>query len=71
MSHNAQEELSADGHIVVTANAQGELCGVDKAGSPGIGIDSLIECTRIAAVKANEATKMITNVLAGKPAGSG
>ena len=54
-----QEELTMDGRLSITLNADGELCAVKKSGGVAIGVDQLLECTRIAGVKATEVTKYI------------
>lgn len=54
-----QEELTMDGRVSITLNADGELCAVKKSGGVAIGVEQLLECTRIAGVKATEITKYI------------
>lgn len=53
------------GRMTVTLNANEDVCAVQKAGEVGIGASVIIQCLRIAAVKAVEITgKLETAVIA-------
>jgi len=58
-----QEENCMDGRVSITLNADGELCAVKKSGGVAIGVEQLLECTKIAGVKATEITKYIRDRL--------
>ncbi|XP_057536429.1 exosome complex component RRP45A-like [Amaranthus tricolor] len=50
------EEAIMKGRMTVTLNANEDVCAIQKAGEVGIGASVIIQCLRIAAVKAVEIT---------------
>lgn len=53
------EEAIMKGRITVTVNANGDVCAIQKAGGVGIIQSTVIQCLRIAAVKAADITSKI------------
>lgn len=60
-----EESLAADGEMTVLVNAQGQVCGIFTAGIE-VGVDVIVKCCRIAAVKAIDVTRIVREVIIKK-----
>jgi exosome complex component RRP45 len=58
-----KEELVMEGRITFTLNSHREICAVQKSGGIPLSLDQIIQCSRIAAVKAEEITQLIQSSL--------
>jgi 3' exoribonuclease family, domain 2 len=58
-----KEEQVMDGCMTVTLNAFREICAVQKAGGVPISVSTLLECNRVAAVKAKELLQVVKRAL--------
>lgn len=60
---NWKEEQMIEGRMTLTLNAHRELCAVQKAGGTPLAIEQILQCARIAAVKAEEISQVIQQAL--------
>lgn len=60
---NYKEELVMEGKITFTLNSHREICAVQKSGGIPLSLDQIIQCSRIAAVKAEEISQIIQSSL--------
>jgi len=58
-----KEEQVMDGSMTITLNAFREICAVQKAGGVPISVKTLLECNRVAAVKAKELLQVVKRAL--------
>jgi exosome complex component RRP45 len=58
------ESLISSGMMTIAVNTHSEVCGVQKAGGIPIDLSEIIACTKTAAVKAQEITKILKLALA-------
>ncbi|THG17680.1 hypothetical protein TEA_026214 [Camellia sinensis var. sinensis] len=58
-THN--EEAVMSGRMIATLNTNGDVCAIQKAGGAGVMQNVIIQCLRIASVKAADVTSKIKN----------
>jgi exosome complex component RRP45 len=59
-----KEELVFNGKMTLTLTVQGDLCTINKSGSPAMSPELLLQCTQIAAVKVSELHTVLQGALA-------
>ncbi len=59
MDPDYKEELIMDGRMTFVFNSHREICGMQKAGGIPIDVEQVLQCARIAAVKAEEIIAII------------
>lgn len=57
------EEAVMGGKMTATLNANGDICAIQKAGGEGIMQSVIMQCLRIASVKAADITTKIQNAV--------
>ncbi|GMP46823.1 hypothetical protein CsSME_00014838 [Camellia sinensis var. sinensis] len=60
-THN--EEAVMSGRMIATLNTNGDVCAIQKAGGAGVMQNVIIQCLRIASVKAADVTSKIKNAV--------
>jgi hypothetical protein len=58
-----KEECVINGRMTITMNVHKELCGIQKSGGNAIMAESVIKCSKIAAVKTAELTELMNQTL--------
>lgn len=53
------EEAVMGGRMTATLNTNGEICAIQKSGGEGVMQSVIMQCLRIASLKAEEITKII------------
>jgi exosome complex component RRP45 len=58
-----KEEAVMGGRMTATVNSNGDVCAIQKAGGEGVMSSVIMQCLRIASVKAAEVTSKINTVV--------
>lgn len=61
------EEAVMGGRMTATVNANGDVCAIQKAGGDGVMQSVIMQCLRIASVKAGDITSKIKNAVSSNP----
>lgn len=62
-----KEEQSLNGRVTLIHNQHRELCGVHKSGGPGLPLNTLVKCSKIAAVKVQDVIQAIQSAITAQP----
>jgi exosome complex component RRP45 len=62
-----KEEQGLAGRVTLIHNQHRELCGIHKAGGPGLPLNTLVKCSKIAAVKVQDIVQAIQTAIAAQP----
>lgn len=57
------EEVVMGGSMTATLNTNGDVCAIQKAGGEGVLQSVIMQCLRIASVKAGDITSKIKNAV--------
>jgi len=60
---NHYEEAIMRGRLTATINASGDICAIQKAGGIGVMQSVVMQCLRVAAVKAADITSKIEDAV--------
>lgn len=58
-----KEEAVMGGRMTATINSNGDVCAIQKAGGEGVMSSVIMQCLRIASVKAADITSKIKNAV--------
>jgi exosome complex component RRP45 len=58
-----KEEAVMGGRMTATVNSNGDVCAIQKAGGEGVMSSVIMQCLRIASVKAAEVTSKINTAV--------